>query len=149
MSPSLNSEVRSFFARFEQASNDGDSEALGALFCDVFMNLDPNSAVPVPRDALVATLPAREKLFGSIGVQGADLEKVAETPLDEDHVLVETTWRTRFAETVPAQDPLTLHSTFLLHREDGRWRIAVYLNHQDIMAVIRERSTGGQVETQG
>ena len=140
MSASLNAEIRSFFSRFEQASNDGDSEGLGELFCDAFMNLDPNSATPVPREVLLATLPAREKLFGSIGIQGADLETVAETPLDADHVLVETTWRTRFAGTAPSQDPLTLHSTFLLHREDGRWRIAVYLNHQDIVAVIRERS---------
>jgi hypothetical protein len=140
VSSSLNSEIRSFFSRFEQAGNDGDSEALGSLFCDTFMNLDPNSAAPVPREALLATLPVRRKLFGSIGIQGTDLETLTETPLDDHHVMVETTWRTRFTETAPSQDPLTLHSTFLLHREGGEWRIAVYLNHQDIMAIIRERS---------
>lgn len=134
------SDIRAFFNDFEQASDSVDKEALGELFCDVFLNLDPTSVAAVPRDVLIATLPAREKLFGSIGAASADLIDLTETPLDDLHMLVQTTWQTRFAEHAPSQDPLILSSTFLLRQEDGRWRIAAYLNHQDIVAIIRERA---------
>jgi hypothetical protein len=134
--------IQTFFRRFEKASNDLDRETLGELFCDVFLSLDPSSAAPVPRDVLLAALPARGKLFESIGVEGADLLDLVETPLDEQHILVETTWRTRFRESIQSHDPLILRSTFLLRREGADWRVAVYLNHQDIMAIIRERKGG-------
>jgi hypothetical protein len=39
---------------------------------------------------------------------------------------------------------LPLHSTFLLRRTDDGWKIAAYLNHQDIAAATtRSTQTGG------
>jgi hypothetical protein len=151
-------DVRSFFERYQQATDSLDSAAVAESFQDFFLNLDPGSATPVSRDALIKALPGRGQLFASIGATGADLATIAESPLDEQHTLVTTTWTVRFGAAagpgapsgsgaaVQAARPLTLRSTFLLRREaGGPWRIVVYLNHQDIVGMIRDRAAGAQV----
>jgi hypothetical protein len=131
-------DVSAFFKRYGQAGNALDVEVLSKCFLDTFLNLDPSVATPVKREALIAALPMREKLFGSVGAEGLDLTALSETPLDEMHTLVRTTWAARFAPDSHAR-PLTLDATFLLRRADGGgWRIAVYLNHHDVRATIRE-----------
>jgi hypothetical protein len=140
MPSSPRSDIRAFFATFGQAGDTLDRQALTACFNDVFLNLDPASAAAVSREALLGALPARATYFGSLGVDGMDLDTVAETPLDAIHTLARTTWSVRFSPGVTAR-PLTVSSTFLLrHGEDG-WRIVVYLDHQDVTAAIRS-STG-------
>jgi hypothetical protein len=126
---------------FDRAGDILDTATLATCFNDVFLNLDPVSATPVSREALLNALPMREKLFGSLGVDGLDLRTVTDTPLDAIHTLVRTTWSVRFTPGVTAA-PATLSSTFLLRHGDDGWRIVVYLSHQDVTAAIRS-STGG------
>lgn len=135
------SDVQEFFDRFDRAGDILDTATLATCFNDVFLNLDPVSATPVSREALLNALPMREKLFGSLGVDGLDLRTVTDTPLDAIHTLVRTTWSVRFTPGVTAA-PATLSSTFLLRHGDDGWRIVVYLSHQDVTAAIRS-STGG------
>jgi hypothetical protein len=148
MTSTARPDVSAFFTRYGQAGNALDIGALSDCFSDTFLNLDPNVAMPVKREALMAALPMREKLFGSIGAEGLDLTRLSETPLDEMHTLVRTTWAVRFAPDTYAR-PLTLDATFLLRRADGGdWRIVMYLNHHDVQATIREHQlkvndTGG------
>jgi hypothetical protein len=134
-------DVQAFFETFDRAGSALDTPTLASCFNDVFLNLDPASATPVSREALLNALPMREKLFGSLGVDALELDTVTDTPLDAIHVLVRTTWSVRFTPGVTAA-PLTLSSTFLLRHADDGWRIVVYLNHQDVTAAIRS-STGG------
>jgi hypothetical protein len=143
MPAAVRPDVRSFFERFQQASDSLDTEVLEEVFHDFFLSLDPGSAHSVSRDALLAALPARGQLFASIGASGADLATIAESPLDDQHTLVSTTWAVRFesGEGERRPEPLTLLSTFLLRRDaGGQWRIVVYLNHQDIVGMIRDRA---------
>ena len=137
-------DIDAFFDRFQLASDTLDTSTLRDLFCDVFLNLDPSHAAPVPRDVMINALPMREKLFGSIGAIGAELTDVTTTQLDKHHVLARTTWQTRFSDTAPAPEPLVLRSTFLLRSDDEGWRIAVYLNHQDIVSIITERAAAAR-----
>ena len=113
-----------------------DTAALAELFGDQFLSLDPAHIACAGRDAFLRALPARERLFGSIGATGTTLTEIRETPLDDLHTLVETSWAVRFGPDAPAAGPLTLRSAFLLRRRDGRWQVVVYLNHQDIVAMI-------------
>jgi hypothetical protein len=133
-------DIQAFFATFAHAGDTLDIQALTTCFNDVFLNLDPASATSVSREALLAALPMRAKHFGSLGVDGMDLDTVAETPLDAIHTLARTTWSVRFSPAITAR-PLTVSSTFLLRLGDNGWRIVVYLNHQDVPAAIRS-STG-------
>jgi hypothetical protein len=141
MSSSARPDVSAFFERYGQAGNALDIEVLSECFFDTFLNLDPSVATPVKREALMAALPMRERMFGSVGAEGLDLTALSETPLDEKHTLVRTTWAVRFAPDSHAR-PLNLDATFLLRRADGGdWRIVVYLNHHDVQATIREHSS--------
>jgi hypothetical protein len=139
---SVRPDVRAFFEEFEQAANALDTSTLAELFGDQFLSLDPARAACVPRDAFLRALPARERLFGSIGATGTTLTEMRETPLDDRHTLVETSWAVRFGPDAPATRALTLRSAFLLRRRDRRWQVAVYLNHEDIGAVIGSLAAG-------
>jgi len=139
---SVRPDVRAFFAEFEQAANALDTATLAELFGDQFLSLDPARAACVPRDAFLRALPARERLFGSIGAAGTTLTEIREAPLDDLHTLVETSWAVRFGPDAPAAGPLELRSAFLLRRGGRGWQVAVYLNHQDIGAVIGSRAAG-------
>lgn len=138
MTSTARPDVSAFLQRYGQAGNTQDVRVLSECFFDTFLNLDPAAATPVKREMLIAALPMREKLFGSIGAEGLDLTVLSETPLDEMHTLVRTTWSVRFAAGSSAR-PLNLDATFMLRRAaGGDWRIVMYLNHHDVQATIRE-----------
>ena len=134
---SIRPDVRDFFRRFQSAGEDLDNELLASLFSGVFLSLDPNSATAVSPQALLAALPRRKQLFEAIGSDGLELADISEMPLDDRHTLVRTSWRLRMRnQALP--DPIFLHSTFILRREDGAWRIVFYLNHQDLNKLFSE-----------
>src|SRR5215470_18642755 len=130
-------DVRAFFRRFERASEDLDSEALTSLFCAVFLSLDASSAATLSPQELLAALPRRRQLFEAIGSDGLELADISEMPLDDLHTLVRTSWRLRMRSQA-SRDPIFLLSTFILRREDGAWRIVLYLNHQDLSKLFSE-----------
>jgi hypothetical protein len=72
-SASVRPDVRAFFEEFEQAANALDTTTLAELFGEQFLSLDPARAACVPKDAFLRALPARERLFGSIGATGSHL----------------------------------------------------------------------------
>lgn len=135
-------EIADFFAQFERAGNDLDTIWLDSAFADQFLNIGPDLAGPVTKEALIAALPMRDGLFASIGARGSRLSSLIETPLDGMHSIVKTHWQVQFPNAVGNASPLELSSTFLLRREPSGWKIVVYLNHQDIVALVRERSAG-------
>jgi hypothetical protein len=128
--------VRAFLERFD-AGSDADPASGAGLFHEQFLNLDPNAATVVSREQLRAVLPMRAQMFGSIGATGTRLRDVDVRPLDDLHVLAETTWDVELED--PDADPLVLHSTYLLRRAGEDWSVVVYLNHQDIGRVLAER----------
>jgi ketosteroid isomerase-like protein len=130
-------DVRAFFQRYDRASDDFDSAALTSSFCDVFLSLDASSAVALSPPALLAALPRRKQLFEAIGSDGLELAEISEMPLDDLHTLVRTSWNLRMHEESP-RGPICLRSTFILRKDDGAWRIAVYLNHQDMNQLFTE-----------
>jgi len=134
---SVRPDVRDFFRRYQSAGEDLDSEALASLFSGVFMSLDANSATAVSPQALLAALPRRKQLFEAIGSDGLELADISEMPLDDLHTLVRTSWRLRMRSQAP-RDPIFLLSSFILRREDGLWRIVLYLNHQDLNKLFSE-----------
>ncbi len=128
-----------------------DTQAQGRLarrrtsdhqFVEVFLNADPNGTTPVPRSALIESLPQRRQLFATIGLTETHLTAISQTTLDEHYTLVATEW----AADLEGGDSLPLSSTFLLRREAGSLRIVLYLNHLDIVAAVREHRAGQSAE---
>jgi ketosteroid isomerase-like protein len=130
-------DVRTFFQRYDRAAHDLDTDALMSSFSDVFLSLDASSAAAVSPQALLAALPRRKQLFEAIGSDGLELAGISETPLDDLHTLVRTSWHMRMRDQ-GSRDPISLHSTFILRKDDGAWRIVVYLNHQDMSKLFSE-----------
>ena len=128
-------DVRQFLEEFQAASSRGDASAVGALFADVFLSADPNRAIPVSREALIAALPKRERLFAAAGLSHAALDFATHTDLDQHHVLLNTRWTMMPADPESGRKPLGLHSTFLLRRDAGKLSVVAYLNHQDLAAI--------------
>ena len=130
-------DVRAFFQRYDRAAHDLDADALISSFADVFLSLDASSAVALSPQALLAALPRRRQLFEAIGSDGLELADISEMPLDDRHTLVRTSWRLRMRGQAP-RDPMFLHSTFILRKDDWAWRIVLYLNHQDMNKLFSE-----------
>jgi hypothetical protein len=76
----------------ERASDTLDVDTIATQFAEVFMNADPNGVAAVPRDAFLAALPQRQKLFDGMGVRALRLTELAETWLDDSYVLVHSRW---------------------------------------------------------
>lgn len=140
MSTTARADVLDFLDAYQRGADADDPDIVRQCFAESFLNLDPRSCGPVLREALIQALPHRARLFGSIGVERLELTEVDETPLDENHTMVATTWSARFADDVSDAEPLTLPSHLLLRRQEGSWRIVVYLSSTDLAEVIGRRA---------
>jgi len=136
-------DVRAFFQRYERAAEDIDGQELTALFAEVFMSLDASSVHAMSPQALLAGLPRRKQLFEAIGSEGMELAELSETPLDDRHTLVRTSWNLRMRNGT-GRDPISLRSTFILRKDDRAWRIVLYLNHQDMAKFFTELAPPGR-----
>jgi hypothetical protein len=134
-------DVVAFFDRYQQGADTADPDVVRGCFAETFLNLDPTSAGPVPREALIQALPGRAQLFAGIGVEALELTALSERPLDELHTLAATTWTARFAADAADRTPLVLPSQFLLRRYADSWQIVAYLNSTDLAAVFAERTS--------
>ena len=137
-------DVLEFFHRYQRGADTSDPDAVRECFAETFLNLDPRSAGPVPREALIQALPGRAKLFATIGVEALELTELSEQPLDELHTMVATTWTARFSADGADAAPLSLPSHFLLRRQGSSWQIVAYLNSTALAVVFAERA--GQSE---
>ncbi|MBV9417086.1 MAG: DUF4440 domain-containing protein [Solirubrobacterales bacterium] len=131
MRSTVRPDVRDFFECYERAAREPNPEALTSAFAPNFLSLDSRSATTLTPQTLLAALPRRRKLFESIGSDGLQLDEIEETPLDDYHTLVRTSWRVCVRDA-PSKPPMILRSTFVLRNQGGAWRIVLYLNHQDM-----------------
>jgi hypothetical protein len=134
-SAGLEREIADFFNGFADASTNEDWASYGDLFLPAFMNIDPSRAAPVAREDLIAFLPQRKGIFDRAGATGTTLANLDVRALDDRHAIAETTWSIQYVAGRAPATPVFLHSTFVLRLED-RWRIAVYLNHHNLMELL-------------
>ena len=125
----MESRVREFFDVFADASGDLKLDVLGHCFADPFLSADASGARPVPRDAFLAFLPRRARMFADAGVGPAALTELSADRLDPHYLLVRTTWA---APRLAGGEPVPLESSFLLHDDGDRLRIVLYLNHRGL-----------------
>jgi hypothetical protein len=136
--PTVSPEVDAFFAEFERAGNVLDLKSIEAQYAPFFLSADPNGTQPVPRDAFLAALPKRREMFASVGGTVSHLTGIRETQLDADYVLVDTDW---VMSVGAGGEDIDLSSMFILRNDGGDLRIVLYLNHQDVAALIAARTS--------
>ncbi len=133
--PTVSPDLFALVGRLGSDTDDGAD-----LFAETFLSLDPVRSTVATREQLRSALPQRRALFKSAGIRRTRLESLDLHPLDDRHQLARTTWAAEFDD--PQAEPVTLRATFLLRRDDGSWRVLVYLNHDDIGAELARRTAG-------
>jgi hypothetical protein len=132
--------VGRFFQSYAQKSSEHDIPSLVSQFADPFVSADPRGTQCVRVDDFAAALPRRKLLFDRLGCKPAVLTSLHETPLDARYVLARTTWRFDFAPADPETiEQVFADSTFLIDTGKEEFKIVMYMAHQDIMQVLRDR----------
>jgi hypothetical protein len=132
--------VGRFFQLYAQKSSQDDIPALVSQFTDPFISADPHGTHCVRVEDFAAALPRRKFLFDRLGCKPAVLTSLHETQLDARYVLAKTTWRFEFArENSRESEEVLADSTFLVDTGEEEFKIVMYMAHQDIMQVLRDR----------
>ena len=135
----MSESIESFFKDFEKNTNQDDVERLTSQYADPFMAADATGARLVHAADLRAMIPKRKQLFKSIGHRSTTLVSLHETKLDDRYVMVKTQWRWQFDRGTAGSEEVTLPSTFIVHTSGEALKIVFYLNHENIMTVLRDR----------
>ena len=135
------SAVARFFQRYARKTREDDIPWLVSQFTDPFVSADPHGTRSVRVDDFAAALPKRKMLFDRLGCQPAILVRLQETRLDcAVQSLAKTTWRFDFARVDSEETEQVLtDSTFLVDTGGEEFKIVMYMAHQDIMQVLRDR----------
>ena len=133
------SAIERFFHTFESNNAAASVAEIAAMFADVFMAGGPQGMKAVRASDFALALPKRKQLFQSLGSQSTELVSVRENRLDARYVLASTQWRMRFARSQEKPQDVVVDSAYLVDTGTETFKIVVYLAHQDIMAVLKER----------
>ena len=132
--------VTRFFQLFARKNSEESIPAQVAQFADSFISADPHGVRCVRGDDFAAALPKRKMLFDRLGSKPAVLVSLHETQLDVRYVLARTTWRFDFAPVNSGEaEQVFADSTFLVDTGEEEFKIVMYIAHQDIMQVLRDR----------
>ncbi|UWZ86245.1 hypothetical protein [Occallatibacter riparius] len=129
--------LAAFFTTFQHNSDHGTQAETLAQFAETFLAVGPDGAKAVPAALFGPALAKRKELFAKLGSRGSQLVGLDETHLDSRYTLARTRWRMTFTRPSLPDEPLEVDSTFLI--DTHTQQILVYLAHQDVFAILRER----------
>ena len=132
-------ELRAFFEGFAASSTAGDVEALARLYAPTIMIAGPSGARAVNAADMMRAIPERREMLRSLGCRRTTLAGLEETALDSRYTLARAEWRWDFEPPGAPPSSLTLPSTFIVDRSGAVPVIVVYVMHQDLTAVLRDR----------
>jgi Domain of unknown function (DUF4440) len=131
--------LRAFFSRFEEQAATADVEGLAAMYAPAFLMAGPSGTQVVKASDLMLAIPRRKQLFAAAGCRSTTLLSVDEIRLDDRYSLARTAWQWTFARADGTTEEITLPSAYLVERAPAGHRIVCYINHADIVAIMRER----------
>lgn len=131
--------MRAFFEAFEASSATGDAASLAKLYTASFVVAGPNGVHVVKASDLAHIVPKRKQTLGAAGCGDAKLVSLNETRLDDHYSMVRAEWRWQVNCGDSESPEITLPSTYIVRRSSEGFRIAFYLAHGDIVAVLQER----------
>jgi len=136
--------VSRFFDIYARETARNDMPAIVSHFADPFLSAGPSGTQSVRVADFASALPKKKALFSRIESQPSQLIALHETPLDSRYVLARTTWRMFFLADNAAAQQIDVDSTFLIdtggpETDPADFKILLYLAHQDLMRIVRER----------
>lgn len=133
------SKLRPFIERFAELSAGGTPELMAAQFGETFLAAGPHGAQCVRNEDFARMLPKRKEMFDRMGLKKTDLVAVEDTMLDTRYALVKTQWQFVFEPNGAEPASVLVHSSYLVDCAGEQCTIVLYLAHQDIMTVAKER----------
>jgi hypothetical protein len=136
--------VSRFFEMYARESAGDNMQAVVSHFTDPFLSAGPSGSQSVRVADFAAALPKRKALFSRLESQCSQLIALHETPLDSRYVLARTTWRMFFLPGNTNAQHLDVDSTFLIdtglpETDPAEFKILLYLTHQDLVQILRDR----------
>jgi len=133
-----NTEVKSFFTRYEAANAIFDVEQIAACYADVFMFGGPAGVQCVKKEDFLKVLLRRKEFFRSRGLVSSKIDSLEACTLDSKYTLVKTVWKMRFDRS--ASEPVYSQNaaSYILSAADDRLQIVFQIDHQDLTKRMRE-----------
>ena len=140
MDTHLTESITAFLRAFERTAHPEDVAALAACYADTFLVAGPDGTMAVKRSDFALALPRRKKMFDEMGCRSTKLHSAIVTRLDDRYAMARTTWNMGFAHGEGQINEVQVGSTFIVDTKD-ELKIVLYLTHQDIETVLRERGS--------
>jgi hypothetical protein len=133
-----NTEVKSFFTRYEAANAIFDVEQIADCYAEVFMFGGPEGVQCVKKEDFLKVLPRRKEFFRSRGLVSSIIDSLAASTLDSKYTLVKVVWNMRFDRS--ASDPIYSQNTasYILSGANDRFQIVFQIDHQDLTKRVQE-----------
>jgi hypothetical protein len=131
--------VEAFFRRFELNNNRSDFSSAASQFAATFMAAGPQGAQCVKASDFALVLPKRKQLFESFGCESMQLASVDVHSLGDRYLMAHTRWKMNFANGDLSTEKMFVDSTFIVDTTEADFRIVLYLAHQDVMSMLKER----------
>jgi len=132
--------VDRFFASFQHASGADDIPSMVSHFSETFLAAGAQGTQCVRSAEFAMALPKRKELFARLGAKPATLVSLQHSPLDGRYALARATWRFEFQAAGDVEkNEVLVDSTYLIDIGTPEPKIVLYLSHQDIMQILRDR----------
>lgn len=133
-----NTEVKSFFTRYEAANAIFDVEQIAACYAEVFMFGGPAGVQCVKKEDFLKVLPRRKEFFRSRGLVSSNIDSLAASTLDSKYTLVKVVWNMRFDRS--ASEPIYSQNaaSYILSGANDRFQIVFQIDHQDFTKRVQE-----------
>ena len=130
--------VREFFEDYERGSNALDLELLASRYSDSFTFASPQGVQAIKKEDFLKVLPRRKEFFKTVGLTSSKIQRLEETRLDNNYIMVKVYWNMRF-EKDPEQPIINqISATYILYQQEDLLRIVFQLDHQDLMKRVQD-----------
>ncbi|WP_263415945.1 hypothetical protein [Terriglobus albidus] len=132
--------VASFFQNFAASSNSKDTPSEISHFANVFVAAGPAGSAVVKVEDFEKVLPKRRQLLEASGLVHTSLKSFDITAATDRHVVVNNTWEMDFETQTHGRVTIPVSATFTIDMATDTPKVLVYLAHQDILQILRDRS---------
>ncbi len=133
------SDIKQFFARYEESANTFDPDLITSLFSSSFLSAAPNGVACVHNDAeFRRSIPERQEFFASIGFKSARILNIDETALDAHYTMAKVHWHMVFEKTAGKPREFRFYITYFLFDAGSGAQVVFYISHDDERKVMRE-----------
>jgi len=135
----VSTQVEAFIRRFETNNRRIDFSETVSQFADTFMAAGPLGAQCVRASDFALALPKRKQLFESYGCEPMQLVSMDAHALSDRYAIAHTRWKINFS--INDSKAIVVETTFIVNTAEQPFRIVLYLAHQDILAILKERAS--------